>query len=157
MQTHELARRLLAEQTLPAPSGGEAARKLAEGIASLGIGRLPWTKPLEQWRARVQFLRRADPGFPDLSDEALAATAHRAKLQLRLQQTVEGLSLAAIVYYLAGLVGYGAKALKAAGLPLSPDLVTGLSVPLLALGTWWALHRVHRRLAADDPQSGSIC
>ena len=81
----------------------------------------------------------------------LAATAHRAKLQLRLQQTVEGLSMAAIVYYLAGLVGYGAKALKAAGLPLSPDLATGLSVPLLALGTWWVVRRMHRRLTDDEP------
>ena len=39
----------------------------------------------------------------------------RAKLQLRLQQTVEGLSVAAIVYYVAGLIGYLAKAAKGAG------------------------------------------
>lgn len=83
----------------------------------------------------------------------LAATARRAKLQLRLQQTVEGLSVAAIVYYLAGLVGYGAKALKAAGLPISPDLVTGAAVPLLALGAWLVLQRVHHRIAADDAES----
>ena len=82
----------------------------------------------------------------------LAATARRAQLQLRLQQTVEGLSVAAIVYYLAGLVGYGAKALKAAGAPLSPDLVTGAAVPLLAAGAWWVLRRVHRRVARDDAQ-----
>lgn len=80
----------------------------------------------------------------------LAATARRAKLQLRLQQTVEGLSMAAIVYYLARLVGYGAKALKAAGAPLSPDLVTGAAVPVLALGAWWVLQRVHRRIAQDE-------
>ena len=79
----------------------------------------------------------------------LAATARRAKLQLRLQQTVEGLSVAAIVYYLAGLVGYGAKALKAAGAPISPDLLTGAAVPVLALGAWLVLKRVHRRIAAD--------
>jgi len=84
----------------------------------------------------------------------LAATARRAKLQLRLQQTVEGLSVAAIVYYLAGLVGYGAKALKAAGLPLSPDLVTGAAVPVLALGAWLVLQRVHRRIAADERSAG---
>jgi uncharacterized membrane-anchored protein len=83
----------------------------------------------------------------------LAATARRAKLQLRLQQTVEGLSVAAIVYYLAGLVGYGAKALKAAGLPLSPDLVTGAAVPVLALGAWLVLQRVHHRIAADDGEA----
>jgi uncharacterized membrane-anchored protein len=85
----------------------------------------------------------------------LAATAHRAKLQLRLQQTVEGLSVAAIVYYLTGLVGYGAKALKAAGLGLSPDLLTGIAVPLLGVGAWWVLRRVHRRIAQDDLQDGS--
>jgi uncharacterized membrane-anchored protein len=84
----------------------------------------------------------------------LAATARRAKLQLRLQQTVEGLSVAAIVYYLAGLVGYGAKALKAAGLAVSPDLLTGAAVPLLALGAWWVLRRVHKRIAADDAAHG---
>ena len=83
----------------------------------------------------------------------LAATARRAKLQLRLQQTVEGLSVAAIVYYLAGLVGYGAKALKAAGAPISPDLLTGAAVPVLALGAWLVLKRVHRRIAADDGEA----
>ena len=85
----------------------------------------------------------------------LAATARRAKLQLRLQQTVESLSVAAIAYYLAGLVGYGAKAMKAAGLPVSPDLVTGLAVPLLAVLAWWTLHRVHQRIAHDEGQAGA--
>jgi uncharacterized membrane-anchored protein len=53
-------------------------------------------------------------------------------------------------------VGYGAKALKAAGVPLSPDLITGAAVPLLALGAWWVLRRVHQRIAHDDgDRSGS--
>jgi len=86
----------------------------------------------------------------------LAATARRAKLQLRLQQTVEGLSVAAIVYYMAGLVGYGAKALKAAGLPLSPDLVTGAAVPLLGALAWWTLHRVHGRIAREDHGDANV-
>ena len=34
----------------------------------------------------------------------------RARLQFRLQQTVEGLSVAAIGYYVVGLFGYVAKA-----------------------------------------------
>lgn len=86
----------------------------------------------------------------------LTATARRAKLQLRLQQTVEGLSMAAIVYYLSGLVGYGAKALKAAGLPLSPDLVVGAAIPLLALGAWWVLRRVHHGIARDEQASAGL-
>ena len=79
---------------------------------------------------------RVDIARQHQNQALLVATARRARLQLRLQQTVEGLSVAAIVYYLAGLVGYGAKALKAAGLPLSPDLVIGAAVPVLALGAW---------------------
>ena len=49
---------------------------LAEGIARLGLDRLPWSKALRQWRDRVMFLRRAEgEEWPDLSDAALAATA----------------------------------------------------------------------------------
>ena len=44
----------------------------------------------------------------------------RARLQLRLQETVEGLSVAAVTYYVVGLVGYAAKGLKAAGVSSTP-------------------------------------
>jgi len=53
----------------------DTPRLLAEGIARLGIDRLPWTKSLRQWRDRVMFLRRAEgEEWPDLSDAGLAAT-----------------------------------------------------------------------------------
>ncbi len=66
----------LAEQTLPISPGEETARRLAAGIARLGLDRLPWTKALRQWRDRVNFLRRAEgEEWPDLSDAALAARA----------------------------------------------------------------------------------
>jgi uncharacterized membrane-anchored protein len=80
----------------------------------------------------------------------LASMDRRAKLQLRLQQTVEGLSVAAICYYVAGLVGYGAKALKAGGLPLDADLLVGLSIPVVAIGVVAAVRRARRRVAADE-------
>ena len=66
----------LAEQPLPVVPSDDAARMLADGIARVGIDRLPWTKSLRQWRDRVMFLRRAEgEEWPDLSDAALAATA----------------------------------------------------------------------------------
>ena len=53
----------------------KAAGALAQGIARLGIARLPWTNALKQWRDRVMFLRGAEgQEWPDLSDEALAAS-----------------------------------------------------------------------------------
>jgi ATP-dependent helicase HrpB len=66
----------LAERPFPVTPGPDAARKLTEGIVGLGLGRLPWTKSLQQWRGRVMFLRRAGgEDWPDLSDTALAASA----------------------------------------------------------------------------------
>ena len=64
----------LSEQPLPAVASDDAARTLAEGIARLGVRRLPWNDTLRQWRDRVLFLRQAEgSGWPDLSDIALAA------------------------------------------------------------------------------------
>jgi ATP-dependent helicase HrpB len=66
---------VLADHPQPVPRNAESARLLARGIASLGTAALPWSKPLEQWRERVLFLRAAEGAeWPDLSDEALQGT-----------------------------------------------------------------------------------
>ncbi|MDK6076914.1 DUF3422 family protein [Massilia varians] len=70
----------------------------------------------------------------------------RAAQQLRLQLAVEGLSVAAISYYLVGLLGYAGKAAKAAGVPINPDLMLGILVPVVAVGVWVAQRRVHQRI-----------
>ena len=73
----------------------------------------------------------------------------RAKLQLRLQQTVEGLSVAAIAYYVAGLIGYLAKGVRSSGVPIDPDMTVAVAVPLAVLVLLWSLRRMRRRLAHD--------
>lgn len=79
----------------------------------------------------------------------LASMDRRAQLQLRLQSTVEGLSIAAITYYLAGLIGYLAKGAQAGGVAINAELVTGASIPLVAalagLGLWSVRRMVHRK------------
>ncbi|HEX7633778.1 MAG TPA: DUF3422 domain-containing protein [Noviherbaspirillum sp.] len=70
----------------------------------------------------------------------------RAAQQLRLQQAVEGLSVAAISYYMVGLFGYGGKALKAIGLPVNPDMLTGGLVPVIAIAVWLGLRRMHKNI-----------
>jgi ATP-dependent helicase HrpB len=63
----------LSEQPLSIAPSAETARVLADGLVAAGIDRLPWSKPLKQWRDRVMFLRAASPDeWPDLSDNALA-------------------------------------------------------------------------------------
>lgn len=66
----------LGEKPLPVPADENSAVILAEGIARLGLDRLPWTPGLSQWRARVSFLHAAEgEPWPDLSDAALSKNA----------------------------------------------------------------------------------
>jgi uncharacterized membrane-anchored protein len=80
------------------------------------------------------------------NNQILQSMNKRAAQQLRLQQAVEGLSVVAISYYLAGLVSYAGKALKAAGLHIDTDLVTGISLPVLALIVWLGLKQMKKNL-----------
>ncbi|HVN36154.1 MAG TPA: DUF3422 domain-containing protein [Casimicrobiaceae bacterium] len=76
----------------------------------------------------------------------LASMDQRAKLQLRLQQTVEGLSVAAITYYVVGLVGYAAKGLKAGGVALDPEIAMAAAIPIVVIALAMLLRRVRRKL-----------
>ena len=76
----------------------------------------------------------------------------RSAQQLRLQQAVEGLSVVAISYYLIGLTLYAAKAVKAAGVPLNPDLVAGVMVPVIAIGIWASLRKLRKHLHSREKE-----
>jgi uncharacterized membrane-anchored protein len=72
----------------------------------------------------------------------LESMNRRVELQVRLQETVEGLSIAAITYYIVGLVSYLAKGLKASGVSLNAELVTALSVPIVVLTVALGVHKI---------------
>ena len=74
----------------------------------------------------------------------LESMNRRAKMQLRLQQTVEGLSVAAITYYMVSLVGYLAKGAQAAGFAIDANLAMGVAVPTVALLVTLGIGRIRR-------------
>ena len=81
------------------------------------------------------------------SSQALLTTMNqRQDMQLKLQSTVEGLSVAAITYYIVGLVSYLAKAAQALGWPFSPESSAATAIPLVAISVWWSLRRLHKQL-----------
>ena len=86
--------------------------------------------------------------------DLLASMNNRARLQLRLQQTVEGLSVAAVSYYVVGLIGYLAKGASVFGHAVAPEVVTGLSVPIAVLAVWWGVRRVQRLHAEPGKAAG---
>ena len=125
-------------------------RRLAPAMATCGSAQ----KRLLDLSGRVarasDLLRtRVDIEREQQNQELLASMNRRARMQLRLQQTVEGLSIAAITYYVVGLVGYAAKALKEAGVPLSVELVTGASIPFVVLAIWLVVRRLRRHLGVE--------
>ncbi|NDP37830.1 MAG: DUF3422 domain-containing protein [Rhodoferax sp.] len=81
------------------------------------------------------------------SSQALLATMNqRQGLQLQLQSTVEGLSVAAITYYIVGLVSYLAKGAAQLGWPWSGESTAAVAIPVVALGVWWSLRRLHYKV-----------
>lgn len=66
-------------------------------------------------RASSMLRTRVDISMESQIRDLLKSMDNRAHLQLRLQETVEGLSVVVLSYYMLGIVGYGLKAAKAAG------------------------------------------
>lgn len=105
-------------------------------------------------RAATLLRTRVDVELERQNRDLLVAMNRRARLQLRLQQTVEGLSVAAVSYYVVGLIGYLAKAGKEGGLPVPrPEVVTGFSVPFVVLGIWYLVKRIRARHQDGDEKS----
>ncbi len=138
----------LNEQPMAVVPNADSAHLLAQGIARLGIERLPWTKALRQWRDRVMFLRRAqgrqshegqqsgsektgsDHEWPDLSDAALAAagdwlvglaTGKRALAEISSQELGDAL---------AGLLPWTLRRRLEAEAPTHFTAPSGSSVPI---------------------------
>ena len=107
----------------------------------------------EELSARVarnsQLLRtRVDIELERQNQELLGQMNSRAKLQLRLQETVEGLSVVVLTYYGSQLVQYLAKGTKELH-HLNTDVITAVSIPVIAGLVAWGTRRMRKKLAAE--------
>jgi uncharacterized membrane-anchored protein len=104
-------------------------------------------------RATTLLRTRVDVDLEQQNRSLLESMNRRARLQLRLQQTVEGLSVAAVSYYVVGLLSYLAKGVKDLGLPVpAPAVMTGAAVPVVVAVIWWVVRRIraHHAEAGDS-------
>ncbi len=86
-----------------------------------------------------------------VADEATSAALlssmnARADASLRLQRTVEGLSVAAISYYSLMLLSYPVKALEHEYPGFDATLALGIAAPVIAVLVWLSLRAVRRRI-----------
>lgn len=105
-------------------------------------GRVARNSQLLRTRVNIELERQ--------NQELLAQMNNRAKAQLRLQETVEGLSIAAITYYASQLVYYLAKGGQRLFPNLSPEVITALSIPPIAILVLFGIKRMRKALTQDS-------
>lgn len=101
-------------------------------------------------RATQLLSTRVDIARHAQNQNVLESMNRRAKLQLRLQQTVEGLTAAAVTYYTVGLIDYAAQSLIGLGFSLDRSLVVGASIPVVALAVIIGLRRLHALIGREE-------
>ena len=89
-------------------------------------------------RTRIEFVNESQ------TQELLASMDRRAKIQLRLQETVEGLSVLVLTYYAVSLIIYMGKGAKEFGLMIPAELIGGASAPIIAYGIY-ALNKLRKK------------
>lgn len=120
----------------------ETCENLARRLDALG-GRVA--------RAGNLLRTRVDVALEEQNRDLLRAMNRRADLQLRLQETVEGLSVAAVSYYVVSLIIYLAHGAKHFGSPFEPYVVGMVSLPVVAAAIWLGVRRLRKSVSRDRP------
>jgi uncharacterized membrane-anchored protein len=122
-------------------------RRLSPAMATVNATSLRVASLSERISRASSLLRtRVDIATEEQNRLLLEKLTKGQELQLRLQSTVEGLSIAAISYYVVSLLLYAGKAGKAAGLDIQPELIAGVSIPFVLWLVWTATRRLHEKL-----------
>lgn len=137
----------IGEKALPGQTtlSGFLSRRLAPAIRTCVSTEERQANLSRKLARAAQLLRtRVDIDLESQNQELLRSMDERARVQLRLQQTVEGLSIAAVSYYVLGLLGYLFKAWKDAGGGPDPVISTAIALPLVVIGVALAVRKVRR-------------
>ena len=127
------------------------ARRMAPAMRTCATTEDRQTNLSEKLARAANLLRtRVDVELERQNRDLLKSMNERTRLQLRLQTTVEGLSVAAVSYYVVGLFGYLVKGAQDEGVPVNISLATALFVPVAVLAIWFVVRRIRRRHIAGD-------
>jgi ATP-dependent helicase HrpB len=123
---------VLSDQPIRLLPNEASAQLLAQGLAGLGLDRLPFTEALAQWRHRVAFLRRIDGSeWPDLSAAALQAMAPDwLATALAGKTSLDELTEAELTAALKGLLAANLRPRLEVGAPTHLGLPSGGRVPI---------------------------
>jgi uncharacterized membrane-anchored protein len=106
-------------------------------------------------RASSLLRTRVDLTLESQNQNLLRSMDNRAKLQLRMQQTVEGLSIVAITHYVLSLFTHVLNGTPEHFLPISAATIISVATPIVLMCAWLSVRRIRKQftLAEDDPNS----
>ncbi|MGB5210332.1 MAG: DUF3422 domain-containing protein [Gammaproteobacteria bacterium] len=106
-------------------------------------------------RATEMLRTRVEMSIETQNQHLLESLNRRGQQQIKLQEMVEGLSVAAISYYVVGLLRMGIVAAADAGWPVNVDIATGVLVLPVVGAVWWLVHlrrrRIEGKVKRNDP------
>lgn len=108
-------------------------RSVQERLANLGDKLSGVTSLLSSW-INMQLEHQ--------NGRVLSSMNDRAQLQLRLQQTVEGLSVAAISYYVTGLLAHLIEGIPGLHGVIEEKTAVAIMIPFVVLAVWWTVRRI---------------
>lgn len=130
------------------------ARRYAPAMRTAKSAEMRLKALLDRTERAGELLRtRVDVQRSEQNQEVMRRMDRRADLQLRLQHTVEGLSVFAISYYAVGLLGYALYPL-AEKLKIEKGLLIAGLTPLVIIAVWYSMRRIKARLHDEDDKSG---
>jgi len=126
-------------------------RRLTPGIKTCEAVRVRLEDLSRRLHRASSLLRtRVELSIESQNQKLLASMNRRSSLQLRLQQTVEGLSVVAIGYYLMGLLGYFFEGLAAWGHPINKSIASGIAMPIVILLVFMAVRSVRKHITRQE-------
>lgn len=96
-------------------------------------------------RAAELLRTRVNTEVESQNAQLLRQMSDRAHAQLRLQQTVEGLSVAAITYYISSILHHLFEGAHEAGLHVDATVATAVCIPFIAVSVWAMVRRIRKK------------
>lgn len=107
--------------------------------------RASWVSSLIRTRIETTLARQ--------NTDLLRSMNQRTQMQLRLQQTVEGLSVLAISYYAVAIIGYMMRPVARLAPALDTPWFLGMISPVVVVIVWYCIRRMRRAGSATENTS----
>jgi len=115
-----------------------------------------WLHQLSQRISNMNqlLLTRIDVRRKQQNQDILESLNRRSQMQLRLQQAIEMLSIAAVTYATVSLLGLALNGLKSVGIHINVELTTLLSIPVVGYFVYLGVIYLHEAIEKESEEKG---